>query len=204
MSLSFDRARGQASRPGGAFPLTHQPVESSCIATVPSRQRTPDLWRTSASRPSTADSTRSSTSSNPLCIAVIGVGHIGRRRPAGKLQQRANTRVMLGRAAVEQGRVIQAIHRNDQVEALEIVVLHLPCAQAREVDAPAGGSFDSAWIGRLTHVISVSAGGVDLDVETRGVPASVRAEHAFGGGRSTDIAHADEQYFHRDHIPAIQ
>jgi hypothetical protein len=100
--------------------------------------------------------------------------------------------------------VIQAIHRNDQVEALEIVVMHLPCPQVREVDAPAGGSVDRTRIGRLTQVVCVSAGGVDLDLETRGVPASVRPENAFGGGRSAYVAHADEQNFHRDHIPATQ
>jgi len=53
-------------------------------------------------------------------------------------------------------------------------------------------------------VISVSAGGVDLNVEARSVPASVLPKDAFGGGRPADVAHADKQYFHRDHNPAVQ
>jgi hypothetical protein len=36
------------------------------------------------------------------------------------------------------------------------------------------------------------------------VPAGVRPENAFGGGRSADVAHADEKNFHGHHIPAIQ
>ena len=100
--------------------------------------------------------------------------------------------------------MIQAIHRDDQVEALEIVIAHLPCPEVREVDTPPGGSVDRARIGRLTYVIGVRAGGVELDVESRGEPACVCAENAFGGGRPTDVAHADEQYFHRHHASAIQ
>ena len=131
-----------------------------------------------------------------FCTAVIRVGHIGWCRCTSKLEQGSNARVMPGWAAVEQRRVIEAIHREDQVEALEVRVLHLPRPQAREVYAAAGSRLYRARVGRFPDVIAMGARGVDLDVEPGSMTTNVLAQHAFRRGRPADIAHADEQDFH--------
>src|SRR5258706_74666 len=82
----------------------------------------------------------------------------------------------------------------DVIEALEIGGIGLPAAQRGKIVAAFGRMFDGAGIGRRADVIAVGAGGIDVDLAGQRAVRDHFAEHALGGGRAADIAHADEQH----------
>ena len=82
--------------------------------------------------------------------------------------------------APEQHPVDLAVHRQYQIEALEVGRLHDARARRREVVAAAGAGLASARVGRLADVIRGRAGRVHLEVELRRLASRNRTQHDFG------------------------
>src|SRR5262245_30114754 len=96
-----------------------------------------------------------------------------------------------------QRRHVPLVHREYQVEALEVAVTYLTGTQLAEVDAACARRRLRAHVGRITGVIVVRAGGIDDEIEIRRLLLDEPPEDAFRRRRTADVAHADEQYLHR-------
>jgi putative intracellular protease/amidase len=87
---------------------------------------------------------------------------------------------------------VLAVHRHDQVEALEVLGRDLS-SPSFQVDAMGCGHRDGATIRGLAGVPRAGAGRVDLEhVLNAPMPGEI-AEHPLGQGRPADVAEADEE-----------
>ena len=72
------------------------------------------------------------------------------------------------------------IHRQDQVEAVEIVSFNTPCALTGNIDAVGCCHLDRAAIGLLALVPAAGSGGIDLVTSGKSGVVDTVPEDAFG------------------------
>ena len=97
-----------------------------------------------------------------------------------------------GRPLLERGQIL-AVHRENQIEAFEILALDASRAKWREIIATATRGFLRARIRRISDVISAGARRIDFDVQTGRIARHDCAEDCLRRRRATDVAEADEQ-----------
>jgi len=85
-----------------------------------------------------------------------------------------------------------SIHRQDAVERIEVLSQNLPRAQRAEIVAAPQGMRLGARVGRLADVIVVRAGRIDAHPVRETRLTQLVQQYAVRGGRSTDVACADE------------
>ena len=88
--------------------------------------------------------------------------------------------------------VIVGIHRQDMVKHLKIGAGELTGTDVREINAALTGSLLGAGIGFLADVLSMRASRINQKTIQRAVLFNQVSEHALGGRRTTNIAHADK------------
>jgi hypothetical protein len=89
---------------------------------------------------------------------------------------------------------VPTVHREDQVEAVEVLDRDLPRALGREVVTARRGGLDGRAVGRVADMPVPGAGAVDVS------GWQVRAQHGFGRGGPADVAEADAED-RLDHAP---
>src|SRR3954451_9335649 len=168
--------------------------------------------------PSTAEFSQESTARGldlmehrleALRAAVVGVGDVevgcaGRGRVELAQQPRLRRRLRRGRDRADAMQVL-AIHREQQVEVLEVLHAQLARRAVQLDPAPASG-LGGAPVRRVADVPAAGARAVDDDLVLQAGLADERAHHALRGRRAADVAHADEQQarqFNRSTIIAI-
>jgi len=125
---------------------------------------------------------------------VIGIRHLVLELPrAIERHEQAQARLVDRRAQPPHGLQMPAIHRQQQVELLKITHLQLARAQPGQIVAAQPGRLLRARIGCLADVVTVRPGGIHLDPITQRSSRDQMTRHAFGGGRSADVAGAHEQ-----------
>ncbi|CAM2170258.1 hypothetical protein BLAT2472_11333 [Burkholderia latens] len=127
-----------------------------------------------------------------LRTAEIRIGDFGLGRARRELHQQAQLVAMLGRAAPAQLGEVCFIHRQQQVEPLEIRRAHLSRPQRRQVIAARACSGLRARVGRLADVPVAGARRIDRDPVGQPGRVHLVTHHAFCGGRTADIAETDE------------
>jgi len=108
---------------------------------------------------------------------------------------------MVGRCALDQLAVIVAIHHQDVVETLEILVRHLAPAQPADIRPAPRNRLLRARIGRRADVVGVGTGGIHFHMPIEAGLLEGLAQHALRHRRPTDIAHADHQHLSNHFIP---
>src|SRR5207248_5597878 len=103
--------------------------------------------------------------------------------------------LLLVRCKAAQLARVRAIHRQQQVEALEVRARDRARAAA-ELDAARAGSRRGARIRRAADMPAPGARGVELDARLQAGLAHERPHHALRGGRPADVAEAYEQHPH--------
>ncbi len=153
-----------ASRRGRSI----RPPVSRRTTPAPTARRGGCVRRRCSSTPTTASSTRSSTCSKPLLAAVIRIGHFLRPTLRRELEQQPHSTAILGRTDLEQRGAIQLVHREHELEVLEVPLGDAARAlSARDRLRAAAAARCARTIGRLADVIGVRARRVDLHVELR-------------------------------------
>jgi hypothetical protein len=87
---------------------------------------------------------------------------------------------------------IVVVHGDDQFETFEIVAVDAPRGAVQPVAAPGRGRPHAA-VGRMSDVVAVRAGRIDVELGFAAGIGHEFAEYALGGGRSADVAHAYKQ-----------
>lgn len=131
----------------------------------------------------------------------IRVRHIGQasvRAGARILQKQPQRRARLRGRDPRRIAQVLPIHRQNQVEVVEIARLQLPGAQAGQVIAPRPGRGLHRAIGRLADMPAAGAGAVGIDSQARA--GGQMAKHPLGGGGTTDIAKAEKQDTHDNRV----
>src|SRR5690606_18257832 len=134
-----------------------------------------------------------------LRAAVVRIGYF-RLLPVGLGVPRAHEadlRVVLRIRELAQVAQVGLVHGDDQVELLEVVGDFHPARAAREDEAVLVGHRLRARIGRVAHVPVADAAGIHFVAIQRSTLARELQEQAFRQRRAADVAHADEQDFHR-------
>ena len=116
--------------------------------------------------------------------AVVRVGYV-----AGCGEQ-ADLRALPGCGHALQLAQMPAVHRQDQVELVEIPRPDLSRALRTEVVAPIPGVVLRALVGRLADVPVAEPGG--FDAQRDACPSAETPENPFCRGRAADISRADE------------
>ena len=98
----------------------------------------------------------------------------------------------VARRELDQLLVILLIHGEDEVEAGEIAVFHLPRALAGDVDAAIARRILRAGVRRLARMPMAEAGRIDLEEMQHALLLGDPAKDTFGHRRAADIAEADE------------
>ena len=101
-------------------------------------------------------------------------------------------RADLGASSRELGE-IRAVHRKQEIEAVIVGLRHLARTLARDVHAATACGILCARVGRLADMPIAETGRVDLEAVGDALVLGDAAEHAFGHGRTADIAETDEQ-----------
>ena len=117
-----------------------------------------------------------------LETAVIRIRHLAGAAVGRELQEESESRARSGDAPFLERREIRVIHREHMVELREILPLHQPRTQAREVVAATARGGDRAPVRRLTDVMTGGAGGIDFDRELWIVTRRDGTHHTFGSG----------------------
>ena len=125
--------------------------------------------------------------------AVVRIGHFAPLEMRRELQEQPDPVPVLGWTDFEQEFAILLVHREHELELLEVLLGHSPCAQPLEIDAAALRCPTRARVRSGAIVIAMRARRVDLDIELGRALGKQLAEHAFGRRRSADVSHADEQ-----------
>ncbi|GGO85435.1 hypothetical protein GCM10011348_33960 [Marinobacterium nitratireducens] len=99
---------------------------------------------------------------------------------------------MLGRAQSQQVLQIVAVHRQHQIEAAEVIELHLARAKVIEAYTTLRGRRARPPVRRIADMVGGGARRIDDNLET-GFAQTV-LEHTVSGGRAADIAKTDQQY----------
>src|SRR5579871_2416459 len=128
--------------------------------------------------------------------AVVRVGHVPRIRLRRKFEKQAQPLLRVRRCAASQRLQVLAIHRQDEVEALEVCRLDDAGTQCAQVIAAPRGRGACARIGGLPHMVVGRTGRIELQSQLRRFPSCDCAHHRFGGRGAADVAETDEQYFH--------
>src|SRR5690606_11411197 len=113
-----------------------------------------------------------------VAAAVVRIGHVLAPEVRRELEQQANLAVVLGRAEVEERGLVQLVHREQEVEPLEVLEGDSPRAQRAEIDPAPLGRAPRAWVRRLADVVGVRAGRIDLDPKLRRALGDDLAEDA--------------------------
>ena len=100
--------------------------------------------------------------------------------------------MMFGVGAVKKRDMIESIHRDDVVEAFEIVIGHASRPNISERISTTLCSSLSAAIWRFTDVIRMCARRIDFDVVCESGRIHAVTKNTFGSRRSADVAHADK------------
>ena len=86
------------------------------------------------------------------------------------------------------------VHREYPVESREVIEVHLPRAQGRQVVTALSGVRNRATVRRLAGVPIADTGRVDEQLVLQSGECRVPAEHGFRRRRAADVAHANEEY----------
>lgn len=126
--------------------------------------------------------------------AVVGIGHIQILGLLLELAQPPHLGAGSGRRAdLLQAAQVLRVHRDDQIESVQIVEPDLARA-ARESKSASFRDGARTRVGFLAYMPRADAGGIDLDAIAQPGSRDLLPEDAFGERRSTDVAHADEQH----------
>jgi uncharacterized membrane protein YkvA (DUF1232 family) len=122
-----------------------------------------------------------------------GVRHVLGRHMGRKLKESTNlgTRIRW-RARLEVG-IIGAIHDQQEIEPVEILVLYLSCGLAGNINAARSRGFLRSMVGGLPDMPIAKPGRIDLEASRQALCLDHAAKDAFGHGRAADIAEADEE-----------
>jgi hypothetical protein len=119
---------------------------------------------------------------------VVGIGDVRGRALGRELEQQSQPLMgAAGRAPPQHAQVLP-VHRQNQIETLEICRLYHPRAQRRQIVATARGRLAGAGIRRLADVVARGTGGVHLHREFGCFARGHDAQHAFSSGRAADVA----------------
>lgn len=124
-------------------------------------------------------------------IAIIWVCYRLALTPWHQVERKAELGGRIDGRDAAQAREIVVIHREDEVEPVEIGRAHLPAAQVRYIDAMRAGYRDRARVGRVTAM--PAAGPRRINRPTEIELAHPVPQYAIGKRRATDIAEAYEQ-----------
>ena len=113
--------------------------------------------------------------------AVIRVGYLSSIESRRKLQKQANSLVKFLRAPLEQHGVVDLVHGEYEVEALEVLRTYLTRPLPAQIDAPSPRGMLCSEIGRLTDVIGMSTRRIDVYSKLRSTFLEYLEKHAFGG-----------------------
>ena len=94
--------------------------------------------------------------------AVVGIGHVLEIRVRGVFEEQPDAFVIPARRALEQRRAVQAVHRNDKIEAFEILVRDHACPQVVKHQPATRCCLDCTRIRRLPNVVVVRSCRVDI------------------------------------------
>ena len=129
-------------------------------------------------------------------LAVVRIRHFTGARLRRKVEEQRQACARLHRRHCPQGLQVRAIHRQYEIELVEIFGLNGTCPQVRQIVSPLLSRRACARIRRIANVVVGSACGVDSRHRMHVLPRKQSAEHTLGCGRATDIAEADKQHFH--------
>ncbi len=124
--------------------------------------------------------------------AIIRIGHRLALAPWHMIEQQRELGPAVPRPHPPQAGEIVAVHRDDMVEAIEILGPNLACPQMVDGDAVARRHRPRPPVGRLAGMPVAGAGGIGLDLEAE--PLRLGTKRRFGERRAADIAQADEQH----------
>jgi hypothetical protein len=113
--------------------------------------------------------------------AVVRIGHLGGVRVRRELHEEAQPLVRGIRRAPLQHPQVLLVHRENQIEAGEVVRLDHACPQTVQVVAAARRRCARARIGRLADVIGRRTGGINFDRQLGRLTRRNDTKHAFSG-----------------------
>src|SRR5439155_16524493 len=118
--------------------------------------------------------------------AVVRIGHVA------PVEQQADLVLGSRRGDRAQVREVLAVHRDEQVELLEVRARHLP-RRALEHDPSRPRGLGRPRIGCRARVPAAGAGALHLDLAVEAALVDQVAHDALGCRGAADVAHADEQ-----------
>ena len=125
--------------------------------------------------------------------AKEGIGDVLCRHLRREIEKMANFLPVLSRRELHELPIILSIHGEDEIEAGEIALLHLPGTLARDVDPAFARGMLCARVRRLADMPMPEPGRVDIEEVEHTLRFGGAAEGALGHRRAADIAEADEQ-----------
>jgi len=126
--------------------------------------------------------------------AVVGIRHIGTAQMWCELEQETYAIAILRRAYLEQRYAVQLVHRDDELEVLEVALVHPSRTLRAQIHTAPLRRALRARIGRISDVIRVRTGRIDLHVEVGRALKHDLAKNPFRSGRAADVTHANEQH----------
>jgi hypothetical protein len=126
-----------------------------------------------------------------LRSSVIGIGDVLTREARYLVQQQRPSRRRAGRRDAFEVCEIRGVQRDDAVEIVKVLRLHLPGAVGADVDAMAHRFGAGTRVGSLADMPRAGAGRIDHEVETGRL--GFAPQGGFGERRPADVAEADEE-----------
>ena len=132
-----------------------------------------------------------------VLVAVVRVRHFPGAVLTKHIQEARQYQTLAGdaRARVERPQIgqVAVVHGQDVIEVAEVLGAHLARAQIVHRVAALRGGGAGASIRRAADVPVAGAGACDMKAVAQAGVTDPLAEHRFGGGRTADIAQANEQ-----------
>jgi hypothetical protein len=114
--------------------------------------------------------------------AVVRIGHRQPSRFLAERQEQPRPIVMAARRDALQVAQVLFVHRQQQVEAAEILDAHLPRAQSRDVITAAARRLDGAPVRWRADVVIGGTGRIELQAQVRRLAFGQVPRHAFRRG----------------------
>src|SRR5690606_15376806 len=113
-------------------------------------------------------------------------------RICSKVHQQTDATVILRRRHTAQVRDIVFVHRENEIESLEVCDTHLPCTQARQIEPATSRCLDCASIWRTTDVVTMRPGRIDLHGQPRRPLRHHAPKNRLCGWGAANVAHTDK------------
>jgi len=129
----------------------------------------------------------------PALTAVVGIRHLTHWKIGRKVEEELELPLQPIGTELGQTLVVILIHRQDIVEAMEVLSECAPRAQIADVDPALASRLARPPIRRLAQMIGMRPSRIDLDEMRQTGIHHQFPEYAMGGRRTADIAHANEE-----------